>query len=67
MARKLQIDADLRGAQLTYRISQPIDFHTGQLTIKGAPREARFVVGGNVDLAGEAHSRGSIVVDLVRL
>ena len=55
-ARKLQIDADLRGAQLTLsNLTKPIDFHTGQLTIKGGAARSTFSLSvGNVDLAGEA-------------
>jgi uncharacterized protein involved in outer membrane biogenesis len=55
-AKRLQIDADLRGAQLTLsNLNKPIDFHTGQLTIKaGAARSTFSLSVGNVDLAGAA-------------
>jgi hypothetical protein len=55
-AKKLQIDADLRGAQLTLsNLNKPIDFHSGQLTIKaGAARSTFSLSVGNVDLAGSA-------------
>jgi hypothetical protein len=55
-AKKLQIDADLRGAQLTLsNLTRPIDFHSGQLTIKGGAAHSTFSLSvGNVDLAGSA-------------
>jgi len=55
-AKKLEIVADLRGAQLALsNLTQPIDFHTGELTIKGAAARSTFSLSvGNVDLAGAA-------------
>jgi hypothetical protein len=55
-AKKLQIDADLRGAELTLsNLTHPIDFHSGQLTIKGGAANSTFSLSvGNVDLSGSA-------------
>jgi hypothetical protein len=55
-AKKLQIDADLRGAQLSLsNLTRPIDFHSGQLTIKAGAAHSTFSLSvGNVDLAGSA-------------
>jgi hypothetical protein len=55
-AKKLKIVADLRGAQLALaNLTQPIDFHTGELTIQGSAARSTFSLSvGNVDLAGTA-------------
>jgi hypothetical protein len=55
-AKKLAIVADLRGAQLALsNVTQPVDFHTGELTIKGGAARSTFSLSvGNVDLAGAA-------------
>jgi hypothetical protein len=55
-AKKLSIVADLRGAQLALsNVTQPVDFHTGELTIKGGAARSTFSLSlGNVDLAGAA-------------
>jgi hypothetical protein len=55
-AKKLQIVADLRGAQLTMsNLTKPIDFHTGELTIHGGGARSTFSLSvGSIDLAGAA-------------
>jgi hypothetical protein len=55
-AKKLKIVADLRGAQLALaNLTQPINFHTGTLTIQGSAARSTFSLSiGNVDLAGTA-------------
>lgn len=54
--KKLEIVADLRGAQLTTPLlAEPIDVHTGELTIKGGAARSTFAVSvGGVNLAGSA-------------
>jgi uncharacterized protein involved in outer membrane biogenesis len=55
-AKKLAIVADLRGARLTLsNLTNPIDFHTGKLTIKGEAARGTFSLSvGTIDLAGAA-------------
>lgn len=55
-AKKLQIVADLRGAQLTMSmLAEPVDFHTGTLTIEGGAARSTFSLSaGNANLAGNA-------------
>jgi hypothetical protein len=55
-AKKLEIIADLHGTQLTLsNLPKPIDFHTGELTIKGEAARGTFSLSvGSIDLAGEA-------------
>jgi AsmA-like C-terminal region len=55
-AKKLEIVANLRGAQLTLsNLTKPIDFHTGELTIHGGGARSTFSLSvGSIDLAGAA-------------
>lgn len=55
-AKKLDIIADLRGTQLTLsNLTKPIEFHTGELTIKGGGARSTFSLSvGAIDLAGAA-------------
>ena len=55
-AKKLNIVADLRGAQLTLsNLAKPIEFHSGQLAIKGGSARSTFSLSvGAIDLAGAA-------------
>jgi hypothetical protein len=54
--KKLEIVADLRGTQLTLsNLTKPIEFHTGELTIKGEAARGTFSLSvGTIDLAGAA-------------
>jgi hypothetical protein len=55
-AKKLEIVADLRGAELTLsNLPTPIEFHTGKLTIKDEAARSTFSLSvGTIDLAGAA-------------
>lgn len=55
-AKKLEIVADLRGTQLTLsNLPKPVDFHSGELTIKGGGARSTFSLSvGTIDLAGTA-------------
>ncbi|MGA2392689.1 MAG: AsmA family protein [Candidatus Lustribacter sp.] len=54
--KKLNIVADLRGTQLTLsNLTKPIDFHSGELTIKSEAARGTFSLSvGSIDLAGAA-------------
>jgi len=55
-AKKLEIVAGLRGAQLTLsNLTKPIEFHSGELTIHGGAARSTFSLSvGTIDLAGAA-------------
>ena len=55
-AKQLTIVANLRGTQLTLaNLDKPIDFHSGDLTIKGGGARSTFSLSvGAIDLAGAA-------------
>ena len=55
-SKKVEIVADLRGTQLTLsNLNKPIEFHTGEITVKGGAARGTFSLSvGTIDLAGAA-------------
>jgi hypothetical protein len=55
-AKELTIVADLRGTQLALsNLTKPIEFHSGELTIKGGAARGTFSLSvGSIDLSGAA-------------